>query len=455
MGTRQIGKRWRRLERFPLKWRQARYRVFFGTNNVTSFSLLLWIALTVLLQSAIFLGIAFWRHWRDYRILRGDETDPTRPGSSAAAHANVPAAWPGWRTFCVERKVVEDAAQTVCSFYLVGEDRQALPDFLPGQFLTFCLDLPKADGGSEKLVRCYSLSDAPNAGHYRVSIKRVASPAGLDVPPGRSSSFFHDHIDVGSRLQVRAPGGHFHIDRSADPLVLIAGGIGITPMLSMLNWCLLEQPGREVWLLYGVRHGRELIMRAHLEALAAAHANFHLWRCFSDPQPDEVLGADYQHGGHIDINLLRLQLPLKPCQFYICGPTPMMQSLVPALDDWGVPEERIHFEAFGPASIKRKQAMVPAAMSAPQGAVDGGIVVSFAQSGKQVPWSADAGSLLEFAEAQGIAVNFGCRAGACGACQTTVRAGEVAYRQPPDYDPSPGTCLLCTCTPKTSVTLEA
>jgi ferredoxin-NADP reductase len=149
------------------------------------------------------------------------------------------------------------APQSICSFYLVPEDKQPLPVFKPGQFLTFRLDVPAPDGKAEQITRCYSLSDAPHAGYYRVSIKRVPAPAGSTYPPGRSSNYFHDHIQVGDQLQVRAPGGHFHIDRSDAPVVLIGGGIGITPVLSMLNWCVAEQSGREVWLYYGVRNSSE------------------------------------------------------------------------------------------------------------------------------------------------------------------------------------------------------
>jgi len=235
--------------------------------------------------------------------------------------------------------------------------------------------------------------------------------------------------------------------------VLIAGGIGITPLLSMLNWCVAAQPEREVWLFYGVRDGRELALKAHLESLAAAHPQFHLRRCFSQPRPEDVAGRDYEQRGRIDVERLRLQLPLKPYRFYLCGPTPMLEALVPALEDWGVPESRIHFEAFGPASIKRRHATASPSAAAPAAASD--IVVTFGRSGKQVPWSVGAGSLLELAEAHGIAIDSGCRAGGCGCCQTTIRAGEVSYRQAPDYDPEPGTCLLCSCVPKTSVTLEA
>ena len=359
-----------------------------------------------------------------------------------------------FRKFRVDRTVMEDACSSICSFFLVPEDGKPLPPFLPGQFLTFRLDLPAATGDTEQVIRCYSLSDAPRLDCYRVSIKRALPPFGSNVPPGRSSHYFHDHVSVGSLLQVRAPSGHFHIDRSDDPLVLIGGGIGITPMLSMLNWCLANQPGREVWLFYGVRNGSELMMKSHFDTLALSHTNFHLRVCFSAPQSDDVAGHDYHHQGRIDINLLRTQLPVKSYHFYICGPTPMLESLVPALEDWEVPDTHIHFEAFGPASIKRRSAK-DSVTDAQNEALANDIFVNFAQSGKQPQWPLFAGSLLELAESQGISVNSGCRAGGCGSCQTKLLSGEVAYRQPPDYDPEPGTCLLCVCSPKTSVTLEA
>jgi ferredoxin-NADP reductase len=421
---------------------------------MTSLSLLLWIASGIVLQLVLWLGISFWRHWLDYLALRRGGVAlnvPTGPDVLRAPEAMDNGSRQDFRTFRVDRKVVEDAAHSVCSFYLVPEDGQPLPAFLPGQFLTFRLDVPASVGDSEQIVRCYSLSDAPCPDYYRISIKRVPAPLGSDVPPGRSSNYFHDRVTAGTLLQVRAPSGHFHLDRGDTPVVLVAGGIGITPMLSMLNWCLSEQPGRELWLFYGVRDGRELVMKAHLEALAAEHPNFHLRLCFSNPLPEEVVGRDYHHRGRIDVGLLRMQLPFKPYHFYICGPTPMMESLVPALEEWGVPDSHIHFEAFGPASIKRKLAQTASVAEA----ADTGIVVTFARSGKQLPWRPDAGSLLEFAEANGIAANYGCRAGSCGTCQTAIRTGEVSYREPPDFDPEPGSCLLCVGVPRTSVTLEA
>lgn len=423
---------------------------------MTSLSLLFWIVLGIALQLAIYLGIVFWRRWLEYRALHGGGRDLAPPAAAPRLAAQDPGeAWPGFRTFRVDRKVAEDAAQSVCSFYLAPEDGRLLPPFLPGQFLTFRLDLPSATGGVERVVRCYSLSDSPNAGNYRISIKRVPPAVGSAVQRGRASGYFHDQVAVGTLLQVRAPAGRFYLDHSDAPVVLIAGGIGITPMLSMLNWCVTEQPGREVWLFYGVRDGRALVMKSHLESLAAAHPSFHLRVYFSDPQAEDVLGRDHQHRGRVDVALLRMELPLRPYHFYICGPSPMMQSLVSGLEDWGVPEARIHFEAFGPSSLQRRQDSSRSAARPPSEAGDPSILVDFAQSQKQLPWQPAARSLLEFAESHGISADFGCRAGSCGTCQTRIRSGEVSYLQPPDYEPEPGTCLLCVCAPKTSLTLEA
>jgi ferredoxin-NADP reductase len=422
---------------------------------MTSLSLLLWIVVGIALQVGLFLGISFWQHWQSYSRLKHGQPEADETITAVSPLNEDMAGWPGFRPFKVARRVVEDAAGQICSFYLEPEERQPLPSFKPGQFLTFRLEVPKVDGtGKEQITRCYSLSDAPQSDHYRISIKRVPPPPRSNHPPGRSSNFFHDHIQVGTTLQVRAPSGHFHLDPGSSPIVLIAGGIGITPMLSMLNWCQLHQPEREVWFFYGVRNSKEAVFSSHLSAIATARPNVHLRLCFSDPLPDDLPGKDFHHHGRVDVSLFRIELPLKPYHYFICGPTPMMETLVTALEDWGVPGSHIHFEAFGPASIKRRKAEAATAEDAIAAPV-GDITVAFAKSGKQAQWSPQSGSLLEFAESQGIVIDSGCRAGGCGTCQTTIRSGEVSYMQSPDYDPEPGTCLMCVCTPKTHVTLEA
>lgn len=424
---------------------------------MTSLHLLFWIVGGLLLQLAIYLGYGFWRHWLGYVALRRSALDsgiPVATPESGDEQESCGPAWPGLRGFTVVQKQWEDAARSICSFYLVPQDALPLPPFQPGQFLTFQLDLPNSRGSTAPVIRCYSLSDAPDPMRYRVSIKRATPPEGSPVPPGRSSNFFHDQIDVGSVLQVRAPSGHFYLDHSDAPVVLIGGGVGITPILSMLNACLKQQSGREVWLFYGVRNSSDVVMKSHLEVMAAKHSNFQLRLCFSSPLAADVADRDYQHRGRIDVELLRSQLPLKPYHFYICGPTAMLQSLVPALEDWGVPDARIHYEAFGPASIQRQKSPAPGVAGTPVESSAAALSVTFARSGKLASWQPAAGTLLEFAEAQGIAVESGCRAGGCGTCQTTILGGEVSYRQTPDFDPQPGTCLLCVCTPKTPVTLE-
>jgi ferredoxin-NADP reductase len=425
---------------------------------MTSLYLLLWIAGAIALQIGLYLSLEFFRHWQELRNLRklaagmGGAVLSQAPLASPAA---TTLAWTGLRTFLVERKEAEDAAGQICSFYLVPEDGKPLPSFLPGQFLTFRLDVPTPTGSTNTVTRCYSLSGAPHRNAYRITIKRAPAPAGSALAPGVSSNYFHDQVQVGSRLQVRAPSGHFHIEHSEAPVVLIGGGVGITPMLSMLDWCVAEQPGREVWLFYGVRDSTELVQRAHLESLTALHPHFHLHLCLSAPQAGEGVHKDHLHHGRVDVALLRRLLPLKPFHFYLCGPTPMLESLVPALEDWGVPDGRIHFEAFGPASVKRRTAATALQAAATAEVPEAGVMVTFAKSRKQLSWQTGSGSLLDLAEANGITVSSGCRAGSCGSCQTRIQSGAVAYSQSPDFDPEPGSCLLCVCTPKTAVTLEA
>ncbi|MEW7977182.1 MAG: 2Fe-2S iron-sulfur cluster-binding protein [Candidatus Sedimenticola endophacoides] len=369
-------------------------------------------------------------------------------GDDEPVSAPVSAPWEGFISFEVSRREVEDEAGEVCSFYLSPLDGAPLPPYLPGQYLTFSLT---PGGESERpLVRCYSLSDRPRPEHYRITVKRV--PAAVpELPPGRSSNYLHDHVPTGARLQVRAPAGHFLLREEPLPVVLIGGGIGITPMLSMLNTLLAGGSGREVWLYYGVRNGREQIMKGHLRALDEAHPNLHLHLCYSDPQPADREGIDFQHRGRVDLPLLRATLRLMRYQFYVCGPRAMMESLVPGLEEWGVAPGDIHYEAFGPATLKRIPAA--AAAQAPGPGPEPPRQITFSRSGRSAAWDPAAGSLLAFAEAQEIAIDSGCRSGSCGCCQTRLEAGEVSYVQEPDADIQPGHCLPCIATPRGDLVL--
>ena len=354
-------------------------------------------------------------------------------------------AWNGIRKFSVIKKVAETSDAS--SFYLAPHDQKPLPPFKPGQYLTFELELPNQ---KKKTVRCYSLSDAIRPDYYRVTIKRCP-PSKPEHPAGLASNFFHDSIHEGSILDVKAPGGHFFLDTNKQsPVVLISGGVGITPCLSMLNEIIASGSRREVWWFYGVRHGAEHIMKEHVAALAAKHSQINLHVCYSNPTADDKLGADYQHHGRVGVDLFKELLPSSNYDYYMCGPGPMMESVVKGLAAWGVPDDRVHYEAFGPASVKKA---APVAVQAETGAKPA--MITFGKAGKTVAWKAETGNLLAFAESEGVAIASGCCAGQCGTCLTAIRSGEVAYAQEPGSKPEPGSCLACIAIPKGDLVLEA
>ena len=358
------------------------------------------------------------------------------------------ATWSGVRKFRIREKVAEGG--DICSFYLVPHDGKALPPFSPGQYLTFNLRLP---GREKPLVRCYSLSDSPlQSDYYRVSIKRLGPPPREpDAPPGLSSNYFHNDLQAGDIVDVKAPSGNFWLDLSKHrPVVLIGGGVGLTPMISMLNAICESGSQRETWFFYGVRNGDEHIMRAHLEALEAEYENVHVRVCYSDPKDDEVEGEGFHHGCRVSVDLFKKVLPSNNYEFYICGPPPMMEALTEGLDEWGVPEPDVFFEAFGPASVKKIAQAPGSTVAAPTGQV-----VTFVRSNKQMTWDGSHGSILELAEANGIELDYGCRAGSCGTCIAAVKTGEVSYIEEPGSLPESGSCLACISIPKTDLALDA
>ncbi|MDP6875678.1 MAG: 2Fe-2S iron-sulfur cluster-binding protein [Alphaproteobacteria bacterium] len=358
------------------------------------------------------------------------------------------ATWSGVRKFRIRDKIMEGG--DICSFYLVPHDGKAVPPFSPGQYLTFNLRLPDRD---KPLVRCYSLSDSPfQTDHYRVSIKRQGPPPREpDAPPGRASNYFHADLHPGDIVDVKAPSGNFFLDLSKhSPVVSIGGGVGLTPMVSMLNAICESGSQRETWFFYGIRNGDEHIMREHFEALEAEHENVHVRICYSDPKGDEVVGHGFDHACRVSVDLFKQVLPSNNYEFYVCGPPPMMEALTADLRQWGVPDDDIHFEAFGPASVKKTAAAPGTEVAAATGQI-----VTFARSNKKITWDGTQGSILELAEANGIELDSGCRAGSCGTCITAVKTGDVDYVEEPGSRPESGSCLACISVPKTDLALDA
>lgn len=355
--------------------------------------------------------------------------------------------WNGYRKFKIVSK--EKEAHDIFSFYLSPHDGKPLPEFLPGQYLTFQLLIP---GNSKPVIRCYSLSDSPkHPDRYRVTIKRVPAPRdNPEAPPGLVSGFFHDSLNVNDIVDVKAPTGHFHIDLENHfrPVVLLAGGIGVTPLLSMLNALIETESQREIWMFLGVRNEKEHMMKEHLETVARKYPNVYLKVFYSAPAESDVPNKDYQVKGRVTVENIKPFLPSNNYIFYICAPPPMIKDLRRDLAEWGVPKKDILFEAFGQATVKTCK---PGEVKdkAPQ------ITIQFSKSGKTLPWNPDLNSLLEFGEAHGIPLESGCRAGNCGTCLIAVKSGEVDYIGELGFNPEEGSCLSCIAVPKGNLTLDA
>lgn len=413
---------------------------------MTALLLLGAIAAAIIVQLLLGFGIGLWRG----RLTLGL---PSSPAVTIAASPST-AAWAGWRDFRVVRRSYEDLSETQCSFYLTPVDGEVPPTYAPGQFLTISVDAADPVSGTPRsYVRCYSLSDAPDTATYRITIKRSVAPLDRpDLPAGVVSRRFIDSLREGDVLKAKAPSGGFqlHADPST-PAVFVAGGIGVTPILSMLRWSLAHQPARLIHLFYGVRNGGDHAFKSVLEDMAREHPNFHLFVFYAAPGPDDLKGRDFQEQGFIDVNALKRLLPHGRREFYVCGPPPMMANLVPALGVWGVPAADIRFEAFGPASIVTSQDSDTATRPGQQPAIE----IKFRRSGRTLAWTGEDANLLDFAERNNLSVESGCRTGNCGSCETRLISGEVRYLRKPEHDLAPDRCLLCVATPVSALVLEA
>lgn len=249
--------------------------------------------------------------------------------------------WTGWRDFGVRSKQPE--SDVITSFVLEPADGGPVVNFEPDQYIGVAVHVPRL--GLQQ-IRQYSLSDAPNGRSYRISVKREAGPA-----PGQEgyvSPLLHDHVQVGDTIRLAPPYGNFFVDVNATtPVVLISGGVGLTPMISMLNR-VLQTPGRQIVFVHGARNSAVHAMKDHLRATAARYPNFTPFIFYNEPLPQDRQGVDFDYAGFVDIDRIADAILLPGADYYICGPIPFMRLQHDALIARGIKEPCVHYEVFGP-----------------------------------------------------------------------------------------------------------
>jgi ferredoxin-NADP reductase/MOSC domain-containing protein YiiM len=369
-----------------------------------------------------------------------------QPGSGNAGLAltSPPPAWPGFRQLSVT--AITRESDSVLSIRLEDPTGAPLPRARPGQWLTVRV---QPDAQQRSLLRNYSLSGAPDAGYYRITIKREHD--------GLASGFLHTRLAVGDQLEIAAPRGTFILDQTPAPVLLISAGIGATPVLAMLHALAEEHSLREIWWLHSARNRRHHSFAAEAQALLDSLPNARAHVYYSRPGPHDVQGRDFDTASRLSGSLLA-ELNLPPdAETYLCGPTAFMDEISAGLGALGVEAARIHTEPFGPApsltpGIAAARSRMPHQPTA--GRPGNGPAVEFARSGLAVPWSGDYASLLELAEACDVPVRWSCRTGVCHTCETTLIAGTVQYSPDPVEPPADGSALVCCSQPRDGVMLD-
>ncbi|KAF3070803.1 Flavohemoprotein [Daldinia childiae] len=262
-----------------------------------------------------------------------------------AAHQN----WQSWRRFKIQRKVPETSEIT--SFYLVPEDGQPLPSFLPGQYISLQVFISQM---GHMQPRQYSLSEAPRTDYYRISVKKdKGKQAGV---PGLISNLLHENYKEGDVLELTAPAGEFFVDPKEDeskPIALISAGVGLTPMLSILNSAVNAGSRRRISWIHGVHSSEVRAFNDHIRDTCAKDVNKNINATFfvTSLQQRDVEGVDYHFVGRVDLGKVdprsNLFLDDARAEYFICGPYSFMKDTEKYLVGVGVGPERIHLEVFG------------------------------------------------------------------------------------------------------------
>ena len=340
--------------------------------------------------------------------------------------------WHGFRDFIVIS--IDEEAEGVRSIVLSAEDGGLLPDYLPGQYVTF----QAASQGAE--MRSYSLTGSAferDRHSYSIAVRHVRSENGSGTGEGAVSTYIHRTMTVGERVSLRAPGGDFVMPMQCrQPVVLFAAGIGITPFLSYLETLATQSAVPEIHLFYANRGRRTHAFRRRIAELRERVPGLNLCDFYTVP---EQAGPEIH--GRLTADVVDDDLIRRRARFYFCGPEAMMNSVGQQLVARGVPPFDLFREVFR-------------SPSAPKHNPGQKFAVTFSRAQRTIEWTPDMGVLLSLAEQQGISIPSGCRVGQCESCSVRVISGDVDHVSG-DAPEERDMCFACQAIPASDVTIDA
>ncbi|MCW8885354.1 MAG: 2Fe-2S iron-sulfur cluster-binding protein, partial [Motiliproteus sp.] len=322
------------------------------------------------------------------------------------------------------------------TFRLVNADGGPVPfTYEPGQFLSIRMNVE-----GETVKRTYTIASAPTQRYYcELTIKREEL--------GKMSRFMHQQVNEGDLIEADKPGGKFTFDGSeAESIVLIGGGVGITPLMAVLRYLTDAGWKKPIYFLFACKTLDDFIFRRELEYLDARNDNLHL-HCFVSALEESVF---YAEQGRISAERITALVPeIQSRRVHLCGSPPMMDAVKAMLAELSVPKDQIKIEAFGTGKPKQTVSLDSAVESDPK--------VTFQQSQQTAPFP-ECCTLLDVAENIGVEIESSCLMGSCGMCMTKLVSGEVTMECEDaldDNDRAAGMILACQAKAKSDVVVDA
>jgi nitric oxide dioxygenase len=239
--------------------------------------------------------------------------------------------WKGFKKFTITNK--ENESALITSFYLEPTDGKTIVTGKAGQYINMTLDIPERG----TVFRNYSLSSSPNSNYYRISVKREEN--------GLVSNYLHDMLSQGDKIKLSPPYGSLCLKETDKPAVLISGGVGITPMMSILQKAADQKLGRQIYFIHGTRNKNTHAFKDKVATITADHDNLNHHFFYSR---NSVKSADTEPGRITMNSVKEIAHHQKDTEFYLCGPAQMMKDLYRELINWGVNQNNIVYEYFGP-----------------------------------------------------------------------------------------------------------